>query len=207
MKKYAMIVLSLLLLAGCANTSELPTEDIPRSEEVLSETETASRAIRGETAGAPGQHEKQSGISATEALNMLYDSFELNERGVRDYPDDYAGYYFDGDFGQNNYVLAVMMTDENSTRYDFLDGYEKVRFENAEYSLNELRAMCGEIPPKFIKELRLPYMGAEINMRHNVIELTLEDTCAEEQIEVIEEYVKDKPITVRYAPKQYPQVD
>lgn len=176
MKKY--LVIFALLLTGCANSHASIPEELPQSDSV----------------------------SASEALDMLYHSFELNERGMREYPDDYAGYYFDGDFGQNNYVLAVMVTDENSTRYDFLDGYEKVRFETAEYSLNELRAMRSEIPPKFIKELDLPYMSAEINMRCNVIELTLEDTCTEEQIEVIEEYVKDKPITVGYAPKLYPEL-
>lgn len=176
MKKY--LVIFALLLTGCANSQTSIPEELPQSDSV----------------------------SASEALEMLNNSFETNERGTRDYPDDYAGYYFDGDFGQNNYVLAVMVTDENSTRYDFLEGYEKVRFETAEYSLNELRAIRGEIPPKFIKELNLPYMGAEINMRCNVIELTLEDTCTEEQIEVIEEYVKDKPITVGYAPKPYPEL-
>ncbi len=92
-------------------------------------------------------------VSASEALDMLYGSFELNERGTRDYPDDYAGYYLDGEFGQNNYVPVVMITDENSTRYDFLKGHEKVRFETAEYSLNELRTLRGEL-----LELELPYL-------------------------------------------------
>ncbi|MDE7193027.1 MAG: hypothetical protein K2O14_03555 [Oscillospiraceae bacterium] len=145
-------------------------------------------------------------ITAAEALDMLYNSFEFNERGTRDYPDDYAGYYFDGDFGQDNYVLAVLITDENSTRYDFLKGYEKVRFETAEHSLNELWEIRAQLPSELIKELDLPFLGAEINMRQNIIDVTFDETCSEEQRAAITEYAADKPVTVGYAPKPYPEL-
>lgn len=146
-------------------------------------------------------------VSALEVLNMLYESFEINERGTRDYPDDFAGYYLDGGFGQNDYVLAVMITDESSDRYDFLRDFEKVRFEIAAHSLNEMRELCAEMPPELMKEFGLPYMGAEINMRQNIIEVTFEDTCTDEQKAVVDEYAKDKPITVSYVEKSYPITD
>lgn len=170
MKKYAT-VLCALLLAGC------------------------SKAPAGVSEPAP-----QTDVSASEALHMLYESFETNERGTRDYPDDFAGYYLDGDFGQNNYVLAVMITDESSARYDFLKGLERVRFETAEHSLNEMRGLCEEMPPELMNELGLPYMYTEINMQRNVVELTLEDTCTDEQRAIVDKYVKDKPVEVGYAP-------
>ncbi len=144
-------------------------------------------------------------VSASEALDMLYGSFELNERGTRDYPDDYAGYYLDGEFGQNNYVPVVMITDENSTRYDFLKGHEKVRFETAEYSLNELRTLRGDIQGELI-ELELPYLGSEINMRQNTIDVTFDEACSEKQRAAVKEYAADKPVTVGYAPKPYPEL-
>lgn len=178
MKNKFLICALLLILTGCAYTYET---------------------------SIPEQLPQSNSVSASEALDMLCDSFELNERGTRDYPDDYAGYYLDGDFGQNNYVLAVMITDENSTRYDFLKGYENVRLETAEHSLNEMRKILIEMPSELMKELKLPYMGAEINMNRNIIEATFEDTCTDKQKSVIDEYIKDKPITVRYAPKPYPE--
>lgn len=144
-------------------------------------------------------------VSASEALDMLYGSFELNERGTRDYPDDYAGYYLDGEFGQNNYVPVVMITDENSTRYDFLKDHEKVRFETAEYSLNELRTLRGDIQGELI-ELELPYLGSEINMHQNTIDVTFDEACSEERRAAIKEYAADKPVTVGYAPKPYPEL-
>ncbi len=166
----------------------------------------ATGCVNAKESSIPEYNSEVDGVSASEALHILYDSFELNERGTRDYPDDYAGYYLDGDFGQNNYVLVVMITDENSTRYDFFKGYENVRLETAEYSLNEMREICTKMPPELIKELELPYMGADINMQQNIIELTFADTCTDEQKAVIDEYVKDKPVAVGYDPKSYPEV-
>ena len=166
----------------------------------------ATGCVNAKESSIPEYNSEVDGVSASEALHILYDSFELNERGTRDYPDDYAGYYLDGDFGQNNYVLVVIITDENSTRYDFFKGYENVRLETAEYSLNEMRKILIEMPSELMKELGLPYMGAQINMQQNIIELTFADTCTDEQKAVIDEYVKDKPVAVGYDPKSYPEV-
>lgn len=178
MKNKFIICALLLMLTGCTNTYETSVvEQLPQSNSV----------------------------SASEALDMLYGSFELNERGTRDYPDDYAGYYLDGEFGQNNYVLVVMITDENSTRYDFLKDHEKVRFETAECSLNELRTLRGDIQGELIG-LELPYLGSEINMRQNTIDVTFDEACSEKQRAAITEYAADKPVTVVYAPKPYPEL-
>lgn len=177
MKKFYLFIPALLLLTGCSKAADVPEQ--PQSDS----------------------------ITAAEVLNMLQSSFEFNERGTRDYPDDYAGYYFDGDFGQNNYMLVVLITDENSTRYDFLKSYENVRFETAEHSLNELCEIRAQLPSELIKELELPYMEAQINMQKNIIELTFEDTCSDEQRAVITEYAAGKPLTVGYAEKNYPVLD
>lgn len=184
-----IIIVSIFTLNGCYDT---------RDNFITGENEVLYESL---------EQQPDYNITASEALNMLYDSFKFNERGTRDYPDDYAGYYLDGDFGQDNYVLAVMITDENSTRYDFLKGYEKVRFETAEHSLNELWEIRAQLPSELIKELELPYMGAQINMQKNIIELTFEDTCSDEQRAVITEYAAGKPLTVGYAEKNYPVLD
>lgn len=184
-----IIACSVFALNGCSDTS--------KSTETIKHDNLVNETI---------EPQEDNAISAAEALEILNNSFEVNERGTRDYPDDYAGYYFDGVFGQNNYVLAVMITDESSARYDFLKDFEKVRFETAEHSLNELLKICTEMPSELIKEFGLPYMSAEIDMRQNVIKLVLDDTCTDKQRTVVNEYIKNKPITVRYAPKPAPEL-
>ncbi len=46
----------------------------------------ATGCVNAKESSIPEYNSEADGVSASEALHILYDSFELNERGTRDYP-------------------------------------------------------------------------------------------------------------------------
>ena len=43
-------------------------------------------------------------------------------------------------------------------------------------------------------------------MRQNTIDVTFDEACSEKQRAAVKEYAADKPVTVGYAPKPYPEL-
>ena len=138
-------------------------------------------------------------VSATDAYNVLLESFISKSRSVEDisYPDFYGGAYID----KGRTVFKVVKGCLNSARVDLEKrvGTSCFDVEECEYSYNFMDNILKELDSKFFskdfdnKRHSLGWVGYGINNRDNVIEIELRD-CTDGSIARFKAEVMDSPI-------------
>ncbi|MDE6030759.1 MAG: hypothetical protein K2G32_03975 [Oscillospiraceae bacterium] len=183
MKKHAMIVLSLLLLTGCANSRESnPAEALPETEIAETSEQVSESTEEVKQPAAPTS-------STAKAIDHLY-------RNVNGYkrPNNFAGAHtVDG-------TLMIMITDDDQTPYDFMSEFDCVSFEQVEYSLNELENILRVgIPQKILLENEIIWVNVGVETSSNSIQIDVYDEgYTDTQKSEIASFVEDYPVTIKY---------
>lgn len=181
MKKYAMFILSLLLLTGCADLdAEQPTDAAP-AEAPISTTESPP-----ETADDTFEPFDARAIAARE---IFIEHFRQGDH-LR-LPSNYQGAYLDG----SDFVVQV--SDDDYSDYDFLSEYGFYRVETVKYSRKELEKMM-LIPLDILKEHGIDIVSGGIDHKNNAIGIKIFDCYTDEEKAEIASYVADYPVTITY---------
>ncbi len=186
MKKHTIILLSLLLLTGCANSTgsiapEQPTNEIP--DVVFTE----AAEIPPDTSDDTFDPFDARAIATREIFSEHFrqgDHLRL--------PSNYQGAYLDG----SDFVIQV--SNDDYSDYDFLSELEFARIETVKYTKKELETVQDISWDILRDEHGIDVVSSGMDHKNNAIGFEIFDCYTDEEKAEIASYVADYPVTITY---------